>query len=100
MQVKESAQENWFNRTYKLRVKLSNNYTDLRPITSLVITARDWENGIYYINKIQQDLLNNGVIPFIIKGVEDYTKLKTCQSEQIRELLHYVWRSFEYNENK
>ena len=100
MQVKDPVQENWFNKMYESRIKLSNNYTDLRPIISLIIFLRDWEDGLSYIKEIQQDLYDKKIIPLKIESITDYNKLQIYTGGQIKELLCYIWSAFQYSEDK
>lgn len=87
--------EQEFNFNYDKRKDLSNQYDDLRPIIDYILELAGSitygeEDVLLYVDKIQKDLLDNKVIPFMISNVEDIDKLERVHGDTKR-ALWYIW---------
>ena len=96
--------EEVFEKRYATRIMWSNNFTNLRLFSSLVlecahiILEKDKEH-IKYINRIQEDLINKGIIPFKVDNINDRIKIDELPNNDVKEFLRYVLLAYEYVED-
>lgn len=80
-----------YNNMYAIAKKYSNNYTDLRSFGLLMKDIGGWkEDALLYSRTLQDDLYDNGLLPFKITSPRDGKKLEKCEPV-IRDILVHVW---------
>ena len=84
-----------FEKRYINKVKLSNNYIDLKPILTLIheylYDVPEVEEAYECIKMAEQDLFDKGIIPFKINGYEDLHKIEELPSSCVTDILRYIY---------
>lgn len=96
--------EDIFEKRYATRIEWSDNFTNLRAFSSLVLECahiihEDDKGTIKYVKRIQQDLYDRGILPFMVESKNDRIKIDELQNNDVRELMRYVVLAFEYLED-
>ena len=96
--------EDFFENRYATRIAWSDNFTNLRAFSSLVLECahiihEDDKETIKYVKRIQQDLFDRGILPFIVESINDRQKIEKIQDNETKKFLRYVLISFEYLED-
>lgn len=96
--------EEVFEKRYALSVEWSNNFTNLRTFSSLVLECahtilEDDKDAIRYVNRIQGDLFDRGVIPFKVQSVNDRIRIDEMPDNDVRDFMRYVCLAFEYEDD-
>lgn len=74
--------ERTYNAIYSSRVKYTDGYKRLGPLISLMKEIGGWgEDAIPYCIRLQEDLYERGAIPCIIRTVDDWPKIESCNSD-------------------
>lgn len=92
--------EEVFEKRYAQRLVWADNYKNIRALSSLVleislIIQEEDADAIKYVNRIQQDLLEKGIIPFMINSVNDRIRVDKMQNSEIKTFLKYVLIAYE-----
>ena len=96
--------EDVFEKRYAMSVEWSNNFTNLRTFSSLVlecahIILEDDKDAIRYVNRIQGDLFDRGIIPFKVQGVNDWIRIDELPDNGVKDFMRYVCLAFEYKDD-
>ena len=96
--------EEVFEKRYAMHIERSNNFTNLRTFSSLVleiahIILEDDKNAIKYVNRIQGDLFDRGVIPFKVQSVKDRIRIDEMPDNEIKDFLKYVLLAYRYKDD-
>ena len=92
-----------FEVGYSQSIKLSDNYTNLGPIILIIhefmnAIKEEGEEAYCYVEKIEEDLFNKGILPFKVESILDDTKINTLPASAVKEALHYILLAFRYKE--
>lgn len=92
-----------FEVGYPQIIQLSDNYTNLGPIILMIheFMSAIKEEGIeayHYVEKIEDDLFNRGLLPFKVESLLDDRKINALPPSDIKEALRYILLAFRYKE--
>ena len=92
--------EEVFEKRYAQTISMTDDYTIIKPFSSLVLECahiihEEDANAIMYVNRIQQDLFEKGIIPFMINSVNDRIRVDKMQNSEIKTFLKYVLIAYE-----
>lgn len=98
---KNEMTEDVFEKRYAQRLVWAENNNNIRTLSSLVLECahiihEEDADAIKYVNRIQQDLLDKGIIPFMIKSVNDRIRVDELPDNEIKEFLKKVLLAYEY----
>lgn len=91
--------ERRFKAVYPQRVAMSKKLGSIKPITALVHEFAGYvidggNDALLYINKIQKELYDKGVLPFEVKNIADRYKIDELPFGDVRDFLNYVWLAY------
>ena len=91
--------ERRFKAAYPQRVAMSKKLGSIKPIIALVhefagYVIDEGNNVLLYINKIQKELYDNGVLPFEVKNIADRYKIDELPFGDVRDFLNYIWLAY------
>ena len=92
-----------FDAIYAQRVEMSEKLNSIKPLTSLVheLAGRIIEGeklAIVYINKVQKDLYEKGILPFKVQSNDDIIKVDRLPTGDIHDFLWYVCLAYRHIE--
>ena len=95
--------EKEFKWDYSIAVKRSNNYTDIKPISMflhalMTFDEEEAEESLYYMRKIERDLLDRDILPFKIEKYEDGHRID--MSDAIGFMQYCIWSVFKIVQSK
>ena len=96
--------EEVFEKRYVQRLAWTDNYKNIRPLRSLVLECahiihEEDVNAIKYVNRIQQDLFDKGIIPFMVTSVNDRNRVDEMPNNEIKTFLNKVLLAYEYKDD-
>lgn len=91
--------ERRFKAAYSQRVAMSKKLGSIKPIIALVhefagYVIDEGNDALLYINKIQKELYDNGVLPFEVKNTTDRYMVDKLPFGDVRDFLNYVWLAY------
>lgn len=96
--------EDVFEKRYTQRLAWYDNNKNIRTLSSFVLEIahnilEEDADEINYVNKIQHDLFEKGIIPFMIKSVKDRIRVDEMPNNEIKDFLNYVLLAYEYKDD-
>ncbi len=96
--------DNLFIKRYAQSINREDDYKNIKPLSSLVL---EYANNIHeedadaikYVNRIQQDLFDKGIIPFMVTSVNDRIKVDEMPYNEIKEFLNKVLLAYRYKDD-
>lgn len=95
--------ERRFNAAYTQRIEMSEKLGNIKPLTALVLELAERiiegeKSALIYINKVQRDLYEKGVLPFEVQSIDDRIKVDELPSGDVHDFLRYVCLAYRYIE--
>ena len=92
-----------FINRYAQSINRADDYKNIKPLSSLVleyanIIHEEDADAIKYVNRIQQDLFDKGIIPFMVTSVNDRIKVDEMPYNEIKEFLNKVLLAYRYKD--
>ena len=93
-----------FEKRYAQRLVWTDNYKNIGPLSGFVLECaciihEQDADAIKYVNRIQQDLYDKGILPFMIKSVNDRIRVYDMSDSDIKDFLKCVLLAYKYNDD-
>lgn len=95
--------EQRFKAVYSQRMEMCSKLGNIKPLIALVhefagMAIEEGSVAVVYIEKIQKELYDKGILPFEVKSIADDYKIGKLPFGDIRDFLHYVWLAYKHVE--
>lgn len=95
--------EEVFEKRYAQTIARTDDYTIIKPLSSLVLECahiihEENADAIMYVNRIQKDLFDKGIIPFMITSVRYRNIIDKMPENEIKDFLKYVLLAYMYKD--
>lgn len=95
--------ERRFKAVYSKRLEMCSKLGNIKPLIALVhefavMAIEEGSVAVVYIEKIQKELYDKGILPFEVKSTADAYKIGRLPFGDTRDFLHYVWLAYKYIE--